>query len=63
MKTTEVIEHFGGTQHAAAQALGLRQPSIANWGEFPPALRQIQIERMTNGELKAEPECWEPAKQ
>jgi len=58
MKTSDVVEHFGGTQRAAASALGIEQPSIANWGEFPPPLRQIQIERLTNGALKAEPHCW-----
>jgi len=60
MKTSDVIQHFGGTQERTAKALGLRQPSIATWGEFPPPLRQIQIERITRGKLKAEPSCWNP---
>lgn len=60
MKTADVIEHFGGTQASAAAALGLKQPSVASWGEYPPALRQIQIERITAGKLKAEDSCWNP---
>lgn len=60
MKTADAIEHFGGTQTALAEALGLKQPSIAGWGEYPPAMRQMQIERATKGRLKAEPDCWAP---
>lgn len=56
MKTLDVIEHYG-SQYAAADALGIRQPSVANWGEFPPALRQLQLEALTVGKLKAEPDC------
>ena len=59
MKTSDVIEAFGGTQVAAAKALGIEQPSIARWGDEPPALRQIQIERLTCGRLRAESWCWE----
>lgn len=56
MKTDAVINYYG-SQHKAASALGLRQPSVANWGEYPPELRQLQIEALTRGALKAEPEC------
>lgn len=53
MKTTEVIEHYR-SQSGVAKALGIRQPSVANWGEFPPANRQLQIQVATGGLLKAE---------
>ncbi len=56
MNTKAVIGHFG-SQRKAAEALGLAQPSVANWGEYPPPLRQLQIEALTKGELKAEPDC------
>ncbi len=56
MNTREVIEHFG-SQHAVAEALGIRQPSVANWKESPPPLRQLQLEAVTGGALKAEPDC------
>ena len=56
MKTQQVIDHFG-SQAAVAQALGIAQPSVAQWHESPPALRQLQIEALTNGALRAGPEC------
>lgn len=58
MTTDEAIAWGGGTQLALAERLGIKQPSVAGWGEFPPALRQIQIERLSGGELKAEPGCY-----
>jgi len=56
MKTEAVLAHYG-TQYAVAAALGIRQPSVANWGEFPPPLRQLQIEALSGGALRAEPDC------
>lgn len=56
MKTLHVIAHYG-TQIAVADALGVSQASISKWGEFPPDNRQLQIERITLGALKAEPGC------
>ena len=41
---------------AAARALGITQPTIANWvarGRIP-ALQQLRIERATGGKLRAE---------
>lgn len=57
MTTDDAIRWAGGTQTALADALGISQPSVANWGERPPAFRQLQIELLSNGELKADPEC------
>lgn len=56
MRTHEAIDHYG-TQQAVADALGIKQSSVAEWGEYPPDLRQLQIEILTGGRLKAEPEC------
>jgi DNA-binding transcriptional regulator Cro len=56
MKTSDLLSFFGSQQKVAV-ALGIRQPSVARWGEFPPALRQLQAEALTAGALKAEPEC------
>jgi hypothetical protein len=33
--------------------------SVCTWGDYPPPLRQIQIERDTAGKLRAEPNCFE----
>lgn len=56
MTKDQAVRHFG-TQVLLAKALGLSQGSISLWGEHPPALRQLQIEAMTGGALKAEPDC------
>ena len=56
MKTVQVIQHFG-SQAALARAIGIAQPSIAQWGEEPPPLRQLQIEALTKGQLKASHSC------
>ena len=58
MKTIDVFQHFG-TQQAAADALGMAQSGVASWGEYPPDARQLLIERVTLGALKAEPGCFE----
>jgi transcriptional repressor of cell division inhibition gene dicB len=56
MTKDEAIATFG-TQVKLAEALGMSQGSVALWGTYPPILRQLQIEALTGGKLKAEPEC------
>lgn len=56
MRTDDAISFYGG-QSALARALGIAQPSVADWKKFPPPARQIQLERITGGALKAEPDC------
>ena len=53
MKTKDVIEHYK-TQTAVARALNIRDSAVSQWGEFPPLLRQHQLEKLTGGKLKAE---------
>ena len=52
MTKDEAISHFG-SQAALARALGITQPTICGWGDFPPFERQQQIERVSGGQLKA----------
>jgi hypothetical protein len=52
MKTSDAIKHYL-TQAKLGAALGIKQHSISGWGEHPPALRQLQIEHLTQGKLKA----------
>lgn len=54
MTTDDAVKHYG-TQQKLADALGIKQGSVAGWGEFPPALRQLQLQQITKGKLKAEP--------
>lgn len=56
MKTHEAIEHFG-SQVKLAAAVGVTQASVSKWLEYPSDKRQLQIERLTDGLLKAEPDC------
>lgn len=56
MKIDQVIKHFG-SQVAAADALGVQQPTISNWktrGRIPH-IQQLRIEHLTAGKLKAQP--------
>jgi len=57
MTTSEAIEHYGSRQ-ALAAALDLKLPSIYDWGDHPPDLRQIQLEMLTAGQLRAEASCY-----
>ncbi len=56
MTKDQAVKHFG-TQVKLAEALRMSQGSISLWAEFPPPLRQLQIEALTQGALKAEPDC------
>lgn len=53
MKTKDAISYFG-SETQLAKALGIKSPSIYSWGETVPDLRQIQLEMITSGQLKAE---------
>lgn len=59
MKKQEAIDHFRGVSKLAA-ALGLYPAAVSQWGEYPPALRQLQIARLVPA-LKAEEGCYEAA--
>ena len=56
MTKDDAIAEFG-TQVKLALALGISQGSVSLWGAHPPELRQLQIEALTGGRLKAEPNC------
>ncbi len=54
MTYDQLIEYFG-TQQAAADAIGIKQPSVAEWKENGiPIPRQAQYELATDGNLRAE---------
>lgn len=54
MLKKDAIAHFG-TQEALAGALGIKTQSITTWPDRVPSLRQLQLERITEGKLKADP--------
>ena len=50
MRTAEAIKYYG-SQKAVAKALGIKQPSVAAWGEYPPITRQYQLQVVSGGKL------------
>lgn len=46
---SEVIRRFGGTQAAAAKALGVTRAAVCKWVKTGrvPALRQYEIQRLS----------------
>lgn len=63
VKTSEAIAFFG-SKRELANRLKLAPPSVYCWAyneaegkPYPPPLRQLQIEALTGGALKAEPDC------
>ena len=50
MTTEQAIEFFGDRKKMA-QALGIWPHGTYRWGEYPPRLRQFEIERISQGEL------------
>lgn len=53
MNKSEAIKFFG-TQAKLGAAIGVTQHTVSGWGEYPPPLRQLQIEKVTGKALKAE---------
>lgn len=53
MTKTQAIKHFGSVS-ALAKALCVTYEAVRQW-DGVPELRQYQIERITQGALKAEP--------
>jgi hypothetical protein len=51
MKTSAVIEFFGGARQAA-EALGVSTQAIYAWGEDVPKSRQAHVELASKGKLK-----------
>ncbi len=54
MKKCDAVAYFG-SQVKLANALGITKSSVSQWGEEVPELRAFQIERLTEGKLKAMP--------
>lgn len=52
MTKDKVIEHFGSAANVA-RALNLSRAAVSSWPDEIPLLRQMQIEKLTKGKLKA----------
>ena len=52
MTTQQAVKHFG-SKVAIARKLKISAAAVSQWGTQPPPLRQIQLERISKGALKA----------
>lgn len=59
MLTVEALAYFNDSRADLARAIGVKVPSVYCWKKYPPPLRQIQLEKITRGQLKAEPGVFE----
>ena len=59
MLTSDAVKFFG-SYAKLAKALGLTRAAPYQWGERPPAIRQLQLERISFGHLKADPDVLNP---
>ena len=60
VKTNDAINFFG-SESALAKALGIKPSSVYDWRDVVPDLRQLQLESLTHGELKADERLKPPA--
>lgn len=58
MKKHDAIRHYG-SQQKLADALGISQPSVANWGEFVPLQHARRLAEMTQGALRFDPKLYQ----
>jgi DNA-binding transcriptional regulator YdaS (Cro superfamily) len=58
MTYNDILAHYG-TQVAAADAMGINQSNLSDWSKTGrvPELRQLQLEALTGGNLKADSGC------
>lgn len=61
MTLQDVLDHFG-TVTETATALGLTSQAVGQWSKKVPALRQKQIEELTEGALKASANIYKTTK-
>ena len=52
MRKNDVINHFG-SMTKAAEVLGLTKSAVSQWPDEIPQRRAYEIEKLTNGKLKA----------
>jgi DNA-binding transcriptional regulator YdaS (Cro superfamily) len=53
VKTEDAIQHFGSAAKLA-RALGIWKTAVSQWGDEVPPRRAFELERLTDGVLKAD---------
>lgn len=57
MKTSEVLTTYGSQRAVAAALHNCTQAAVAQWGIEPPPLRQLELENLNPGKLRASAAC------
>lgn len=58
MYKQNVINFFGGVQKTAS-ALGISHPAVSRWKSVIPEKQALLVDRLTNGQLKYDPELYQ----
>lgn len=58
MKKQKVVEHFGN-QTNVAKVLGIKSPSVCEWGDIIPEKQAMRLERITDGALVYDPSLYQ----
>lgn len=58
MRTEDVIKHFG-SQKATAQAIGVTQSAVSQWGELVPFESAYRLFLASRGELVFDPRVYD----
>lgn len=58
MKTQHAID-LAGSPKELADLLGITPSAVSQWGDEVPPARQLQLQQITKGKLKADPDCLE----
>jgi transposase-like protein len=58
MRTTDVINHFGRSVSATAQAFGITRSAVYQWGELVPERIAWKAQILTGGVLRVDPSLY-----
>ena len=59
MLKSEALKHFDGNGAEVARKLGIKPSAVYQWGKLIPEKQAARLDRMTDGELKYQPELYE----
>ena len=63
MKKSDVVKFFGGTEPAAAAALGVTKQAVHSWGDIVPEGIAYKVQVLTNDQLRVDPKVYQKIKQ
>ena len=60
MRTQDAVD-FYGNKAEVARALNIRRQAVVQWGELVPIARAFQLQVLSRGRLRAEPDDYPSA--